>query len=56
MPTRVIDVGDGRTARLVLTDKGKISRGVHYVAPSHCWSNPTEKQKKNWCTTTGNKN
>src|SRR4051812_30570596 len=54
MPTRVIDVGDGRTVRLVLTDKDKIRR-VRYAALSHCWGNPTEEQK-NWCSTTGNKN
>lgn len=56
MPTRVIDVGDGHTARLVLTDKDKISGRVHYVALSYCQGNPTEEQKKNQCTTTGNKN
>jgi len=55
MPTRVIDVGDGRTARLVLTNKDNISEGAHYIALSHCWGNLTENQKKKWCTTTGNK-
>lgn len=54
MPTRVIDVGDGHTARLILTDKDKISQGAHYVALSHCWGKLTEEQKKEWCTTISN--
>ncbi|KAG9230962.1 heterokaryon incompatibility protein-domain-containing protein, partial [Amylocarpus encephaloides] len=57
MPTRVIDVGDGRTARLVLTDIDKIDiPRPHYVALSHCWGNPTEEQKNDWTTTTSNMN
>jgi hypothetical protein len=51
MPTRVIDVGDGPTAPLVLTDKDKIGWGEHYVALSHCWGKPPW----NWSTTTSNK-
>ena len=35
MPTRVIDVGDGRTVRLISTDN--MRQGIHYIALSHCW-------------------
>jgi hypothetical protein len=51
MPTRVIDVGDGYTARLLLTDKDKISQGAHYVTLSHCWGDLSADK---WNTTTGN--
>jgi hypothetical protein len=54
MPTRVIDVGDGETARLLLTDKDEISQGAHYVALSHCWGKLAEKQTHEWNTTTSN--
>ncbi|KAH7360960.1 hypothetical protein BKA65DRAFT_196003 [Rhexocercosporidium sp. MPI-PUGE-AT-0058] len=36
MPTRVIDVGDGDTAWLVLKNKENMSKGAQYVALSHC--------------------
>jgi hypothetical protein len=55
MPTRVIDVGDGQTVRLFLTDKDEISQGAHYVALSHCWGKLTKKQTDEWCDITGNK-
>ncbi|KAH7393716.1 heterokaryon incompatibility protein-domain-containing protein [Cadophora sp. MPI-SDFR-AT-0126] len=55
MPTRVIDVGDGDTARLVLIDKENIGQGARYIALSHCWGDlwrhlPEEKRDK-WSTT-----
>jgi hypothetical protein len=53
MPTRVIDVGDGYTARLVSTVEENMSEGVQYIALSHCWGLPKEQTDK-WCTTTGN--
>jgi hypothetical protein len=53
MPTRVIDVGDGHTARLFLTDN--MSQGAHYVALSHCWGDVwkdlTEEERDQWSTT-----
>jgi hypothetical protein len=52
MPTRVIDVGDGHTAHLVLTSK--MVQGTHYVALSHCWGQLPKKQRDKWCTTTSN--
>jgi hypothetical protein len=54
MPTRVIDVGDGHTARLVLTNEDKMSRGANYVALSHCWGQMTKEQGDKWGTTTNN--
>ncbi|KAF4634210.1 hypothetical protein G7Y89_g3912 [Cudoniella acicularis] len=54
MPTRVIDVGNGPTAPLILTNKDKIGRGERYVALSHCWGKPTEEEK-GWSTTCENK-
>lgn len=50
MPTRVIDVGDGHTAHLVLTDN--IGQGEYYVALSHCWGRLSKAQTDEWCTTT----
>ncbi|KAH7330050.1 heterokaryon incompatibility protein-domain-containing protein [Rhexocercosporidium sp. MPI-PUGE-AT-0058] len=52
MPTRVIDVGDGDTAHLVLT--GKMGQVTHYVALSHCWGTLLKEQTDKWCTTTSN--
>jgi hypothetical protein len=52
MPTRVIDVGDGHTAHLVLT--GKIRQVAHYVALSHCWGQLKKEETIKWCTTTHN--
>jgi hypothetical protein len=54
MPTRVVDVEDGDIARLILTDKDKISQGAHYVALSHCWGQLSEEQTNKWKTTTSN--
>jgi hypothetical protein len=53
MPTRVIDVGDGHTAHLVLTDN--MSQGAHYIALSHCWGDVwkdlLEEERDKWSTT-----
>ncbi|KAH6725012.1 heterokaryon incompatibility protein-domain-containing protein [Leptodontidium sp. MPI-SDFR-AT-0119] len=54
MPTRVIDVGDGYTACLVLTDKENMSEGAQYIALSHCWGMLSEKQREKSRTTTNN--
>ncbi|CZR69930.1 uncharacterized protein PAC_19831 [Phialocephala subalpina] len=54
MPTRVIDVGDGYTACLVLTDKENTSEGAQYIALSHCWGTLSEKQREKSRTTTSN--
>lgn len=54
MPTRVIDVGDGYTARLVSTVEENMSEGAQYIALSHCWGTVSEKQKEKSCTTTSN--
>lgn len=60
MPTRVIDVGDGHTARLVLIKKENMGQGSHYVALSHCWGKVwgdlTKEQRDKWSTTTSNEN
>ncbi|RDW62255.1 hypothetical protein BP6252_11688 [Coleophoma cylindrospora] len=55
MPTRVIDVGDGHTGRLLLADKDEISQRSSYVALSHCWGNLPEGESDKWNTTTRNK-
>ncbi|KAH9210819.1 hypothetical protein DL95DRAFT_307269 [Leptodontidium sp. 2 PMI_412] len=56
MLTRVIDVGDGDTVCLVLTDKDNMSKGAHYVALSYYWGEVwrklTEGEKDKWSTTT----
>jgi hypothetical protein len=53
MPTRVIDVGDGHTAHLVLTNN--IRQGAHYIALSHCWGDVwkdlLEEERDQWSTT-----
>ena len=46
MPTRVIDVRDGHTMHLFLTNKDKISQGAHYVALPHCWGKPPGEQEE----------
>jgi Heterokaryon incompatibility protein (HET) len=52
IPTRVIDVGDGDTAHLVLT--GEMGLVTQYVALSHCWGRLPKEQTDKWCTTTSN--
>ncbi|KAG4430240.1 hypothetical protein IFR05_014282 [Cadophora sp. M221] len=54
MPTRVIDVGDGYTARLVSTVAENIIEGAQYIALSHCWGTLSEKQREKSRTTTSN--
>ena len=54
MPTRVIDVGDGYNACLVLTDKENMSEEAQYIALSHCWGTLSEKQREKSRTTTSN--